>query len=81
MWTEEEDSLLVQLVKEYGKKAWKQISESIPGRTGKQVGKRARECHITNSVGRGGFIISIHLLKSVSGLQKKMHHFFVFNKS
>ena len=39
MWTQEEDILLTSLVNKYGTKHWKMISESIPGRSGKQVGK------------------------------------------
>jgi len=38
MWTQEEDILLTSLVNKYGTKHWKMISESIPGRSGKQVG-------------------------------------------
>ena len=38
MWTQEEDILLTSLGNKYGTKHWKMISESIPGRSGKQVG-------------------------------------------
>lgn len=34
-WTEEEDSLVINLVKKYGPQKWTFIAEQIPGRIGK----------------------------------------------
>ncbi|KAF8397319.1 hypothetical protein HHK36_016232 [Tetracentron sinense] len=39
-WTEEEDSLLVRLVKQYGVRKWAQISQKLVGRAGKQCRER-----------------------------------------
>ncbi|OVA06488.1 SANT/Myb domain [Macleaya cordata] len=39
-WTDEEDSLLVRLVKQYGVRKWAQIAQKLVGRAGKQCRER-----------------------------------------
>ncbi|KAF8402688.1 hypothetical protein HHK36_010776 [Tetracentron sinense] len=39
-WTDEEDRLLVRLVKQYGVRKWAQIAENLVGRAGKQCRER-----------------------------------------
>lgn len=39
-WTKEEDELIVELVGKYGSKKWSVISQSLPGRIGKQCRER-----------------------------------------
>lgn len=39
-WTKEEDELIVDLVSKYGSKKWSVISQSLPGRIGKQCRER-----------------------------------------
>ncbi|KAH9301683.1 hypothetical protein KI387_013266, partial [Taxus chinensis] len=39
-WTKEEDDKIVELVKKYGSKKWSVISQSLPGRIGKQCRER-----------------------------------------
>jgi len=39
-WTKEEDELIVELVRKYGSKKWSVISQSLPGRIGKQCRER-----------------------------------------
>eukprot|EP00948_MAST-09A_sp_MAST-9A-sp1_P001545 g1545.t1 len=39
-WTEDEDKLLIKLVKRYGPKRWALISQHVPGRRGKQCRER-----------------------------------------
>ena len=39
-WTEEEDSLLRELVGKYGTKNWQVVAQSVPGRCGKQCRQR-----------------------------------------
>ena len=70
MWTQEEDLLLTSLVKKHGKKNWKMIAESIPGRSGKQV--RDSVAVLGCSVVNDGVTIWTRLLRSRRGLQKKI---------
>ena len=42
MFTPQEDAIIVLLVKQYGKKNWKLIAQSLPNRTTRQVRERFR---------------------------------------
>lgn len=43
-WSEEEDQLLLSLVKKYGVQNWAQITKEIPGRSEEQIHKRWHDC-------------------------------------
>jgi len=39
-WTEEEDLVLMECVKQFGAQTWSQIASHLPGRIGKQCRER-----------------------------------------
>eukprot|EP00291_Cryptomonas_curvata_P004205 CAMPEP_0172176412 /NCGR_PEP_ID=MMETSP1050-20130122/14793_1 /TAXON_ID=233186 /ORGANISM="Cryptomonas curvata, Strain CCAP979/52" /LENGTH=347 /DNA_ID=CAMNT_0012848671 /DNA_START=120 /DNA_END=1160 /DNA_ORIENTATION=- len=39
-WTREEDEVVMELVRQYGLKAWSSLAAHLPGRTGKQIRER-----------------------------------------
>ena len=39
-WTQEEDEILFQRVREFGAKNWSDIAKALPGRIGKQCRER-----------------------------------------
>ena len=51
-WTPEEDSKVVQLVKEYGPKKWSVIASHLPGRIGKQCRERWHN-HLNPEIRKG----------------------------
>jgi len=50
-WTPEEDDLLRQLVKVYGKRAWRQLAPHLSGRTSKQCRERWQN-HLDSGINR-----------------------------
>ncbi|XP_076938876.1 uncharacterized protein LOC143607236 [Bidens hawaiensis] len=65
-WSENEDSLLVQLVEEYGESSWARVASKLHLRTGKQCRDRWHNCLSPNNVKNGWseeedkLLISLH---------------------